>query len=66
MLRKQSAGFEGSELRRILVRACAVRTFRDDGSAWWRLLSRMDVYIEHRTRRAAAATGSQDAADPPR
>lgn len=66
VLRKHLGGFEDDELRRILVRAGAVRTFRDDGSEWWRLLSRMDEYIEHKTRRADAAARAQDAADPPR
>ena len=53
VLRKHLGGYEDDELRRILVRAGAVRTFRDDGSEWWRLLSRMDEYIEHKagTRR---------------
>ncbi|KPN20111.1 hypothetical protein AO715_09390 [Xanthomonas sp. Mitacek01] len=55
VLRKHLGGFEDDELRRILVRAGAVRTFRDDGSEWWRLLSRMDEYIEQKTRRADAA-----------
>ncbi|TDK32854.1 hypothetical protein [Luteimonas terrae] len=55
VLRKHLGGFEDDELRRILVRAGAVRTFRDDGSEWWRLLSRMDEYIEQKTRRAEAA-----------
>lgn len=48
VLRKHLGGFDDDELRRILVRAGAVRTFRDDGSEWWRLLSRMDEYIEHK------------------
>ena len=39
-------GFDEDELRKILVRAGAIRTFREDGSEWWRLLSRMDEYIE--------------------
>ncbi len=55
VLRKHLGGFEDDELRRILVRAGAVRTFRDDGSEWWRLLSRMDEYIEQKTRSADAA-----------
>lgn len=41
-------GFSEEELRKILVRAGAIRVFRDDGSEWWRLLSRMDGYIEKR------------------
>ncbi|VXB70223.1 conserved hypothetical protein [Luteimonas sp. 9C] len=55
VLRKHLGGFEDDELRRILVRAGAVRTYRDDGGEWWRLLSRMDEYIELKTRRADGA-----------
>lgn len=44
-LKKHLGGFEDDELRKILVRAGAIRTYRDDGSEWWRLLSRMDEYI---------------------
>ncbi|NML43742.1 hypothetical protein HHL11_08275 [Ramlibacter sp. G-1-2-2] len=47
-LRKHLGGFEDDELRKILVRAGAIRVFRDDGSEWWRLLSRMDEYIERK------------------
>lgn len=56
VLRKHLGGFEDDELRRILVRAGGVRTYRDDGSEWWRLLSRMDEYIGQKARRADAAT----------
>lgn len=49
-LRKHLGGFSDDELRKILVRAGAVRTYRDDGTEWWRLLSRMDEYIEKRSR----------------
>jgi len=45
-LQKHLGGFEDDELRKILVRAGAIRTIRDDGSEWWRLLSRMDEFIE--------------------
>lgn len=45
-LKNYLGGFEDDELRKILVRAGAIRTFRDDGTEWWRLLSRMDEYIE--------------------
>lgn len=48
-LQKHLGGFEPDELRKILVRAGAIRVFRDDGSEWWRLLSRMDEYIERKT-----------------
>ncbi len=45
-LKKHLGGFDDDELRKILVRAGAIRTFRDDNSEWWRLLSRMDEFIE--------------------
>ena len=47
-LKQHLGGFEDDELRKILVRAGAMRTYRDDGSEWWRLLSRMDEYIERK------------------
>lgn len=47
-LKNYLGGFEDDELRKILVRAGAIRTFRDDGSEWWRLLSRMDEYIDRK------------------
>jgi hypothetical protein len=40
VLRKHLGGFEDDDLRKILVRAGAIRTFREDESEWWRLLSR--------------------------
>lgn len=49
VLQKHLGGFEDDELRKILVRAGAIRTYRDDGSEWWRLLSRMDEYIENKS-----------------
>ena len=48
-LRKNIGGFEDDELRKILVRAGAIRIIKKDGSEWWRLLSRMDEYIESKT-----------------
>ena len=45
-LKKHLGGFEDDELRKILVRAGAIRVFRDDDSEWWRLLARMDEFIE--------------------
>lgn len=45
VLQKHLGGFEEDELRKILVRAGAIRVYRDDDSEWWRLLSRMDEYI---------------------
>jgi len=47
-LRRHLGGFEDDELRKILVRAGAMRVYRDDGSEWWRLLSRMDEFIERK------------------
>ena len=47
-LRMHLGGFDDDELRRILVRAGAMRVYRDDGSEWWRLLSRMDEFIERK------------------
>lgn len=49
MLKKNLGGFTEDDLRKILVRAGAIRTFRDDGTEWWRLLSRMDEYIEKKS-----------------
>ena len=45
-LRSHLGGFGDDELRKILVRAGAIRVYRDDGSEWWRLASRMDEFIE--------------------
>jgi hypothetical protein len=51
VLEKHLGGFEENELRKILVRAGAVRVYRDDGSEWWYLLSRSKERIEKRERR---------------
>jgi hypothetical protein len=47
-LRQHLGGFEDDELRKILVRAGAMRIYREDGSEWWRLLSRMEEFIERK------------------
>jgi len=47
-LRSHLGGFGDDELRKILVRAGAMRVYREDGSEWWRLLSRMDEFIERK------------------
>lgn len=47
-LKNHLGGFNDDELRKILVRAGAIRIFREDGSEWWRLLSRMDEFIERK------------------
>lgn len=49
-LKKHLGGFEDDELRKILVRAGAIRVYREDGSEWWRLLSRMDEFIESKKK----------------
>lgn len=50
-LRKHLGGFDDDELRKILVRAGAIRTYRkEDDSEWWRLLSRMDEYIDSKKK----------------
>jgi hypothetical protein len=45
-LKRHLGGFEDDELRKILVRAGAMRVFREDGGEWWRLVSRQDEFIE--------------------
>ena len=47
-LKERLGGFDDDELRKILVRAGAIRFFRDgqEPEEWWRLLSRMDEFIE--------------------
>jgi hypothetical protein len=45
-LRNHLGGFEDDELRKILVRAGAIRIVREDGTEWWRLVSRMEEFIE--------------------
>ncbi|HEY8358910.1 MAG TPA: hypothetical protein VIL30_15750 [Ramlibacter sp.] len=52
-LRNALGGFTDDELRKILVRAGAIRTYRADGSEWWRLLSRMDEFIERKEQERA-------------
>jgi hypothetical protein len=47
-LQNHLGGFGDDELRKILVRAGAIRIYREDGSEWWRLLSRMEEFIERR------------------
>jgi hypothetical protein len=46
VLYKHLGGFEEDELRKILVRAGAVREFHSDGTEWWYLLSREAERIE--------------------
>lgn len=46
VLKKHLGGFSDDELRKILVRAGAIRVFKEDGTEWWRLLDRMEEYVE--------------------
>jgi hypothetical protein len=47
-LKNHLGGFGDDELRKILVRAGAIRVYREDGTEWWRLMSRMDEFIERK------------------
>jgi lipopolysaccharide export system protein LptC len=47
-LQRALGGFSDDELRKILVRAGAIRVYRQDGSEWWRLRSRMEEFIERK------------------
>ena len=49
-IQKQVGGFTDDELRKILVRSGAIRNYREDGSEWWKLLSRMDEYIAQKKK----------------
>jgi hypothetical protein len=57
-LEKRLGGYSGDDLRRLLVRAGAVRLQRKDGSEWWRLLSRNDEAIARREMSATLGTES--------
>ena len=47
VLVKHLGGFEEDELRKILVRAGAVREYHNDGTEWWYLLSREAERIDN-------------------
>lgn len=51
-LKQHLGGFDDNELRRILVRAGAIRVFRDgdENDEWWRLLSRQEEYFERKKK----------------
>jgi len=59
VLKKHLGGFSDDELRKILVRAGAIRIFKEDGTEWWRLLDRMDEYIGRKTRPGMAQPAEQ-------
>jgi len=58
-LQKRLGGFEPDELRKILVRAGAVRYIRDNGTEWWRLLKRM-AEVADRNRKQDLGLGNED------
>lgn len=58
-LEKRLGGYMGDDLRRVLVRAGAIRLIRADGSEWWRLLSRNDEAIARREMSATLAAQSE-------
>jgi len=61
ILKKRVGGFEEDELRKILVRAGAVRYIRDDGSEWWRLLSRnSEVGERAKAQETDVGSGNED------
>jgi hypothetical protein len=59
LLSKRLGGFEENELRKILVRAGAVRYIRPDGSEWWRLLSR-SAEAYNKTKKESLGAGNED------
>lgn len=59
LLSKRLGGFEGNDLRKILVRAGAVRYIRPDGSEWWRLLSR-PAKANSKIKSEALGVGNED------
>ena len=61
LLKKRLGGFEDDELRKILVRAGAVRYIREDGSEFWRLLSRIEEAAEKRkAKESNLGKGNED------
>lgn len=56
-LEERLGGYAGDDLRRVLVRAGAIRLTRPDGSEWWRLLSRNDEAIARRHMSATLQPG---------
>lgn len=59
-LERRLGGYSGDDLRRLLVRAGAIRLRRKDGSEWWRLLSRNDEAIARREMSATLGEESQE------
>ena len=63
LLRERLGGLDDDELRRILVRAGAIRYIRRDGSEFWRLLSREGEAIARAKARREAIESSEDDVD---
>ncbi|AWV06907.1 hypothetical protein [Marilutibacter maris] len=60
LLSERLGGFEEDELRRILVRAGAIRYIRKDGSEFWRLLSREPEAIARARARSESSEPFDD------
>ena len=59
-LSKRLGGFGGDELRKILVRASAVRYVRDDGKEFWRLLTRCEEAYAKRQQKENLGSENDD------
>lgn len=60
LLSKRLGGFEDNELRRILVRAGAIRYIRNDGTEFWRLLSREPEAIAKARAKSEPVQSAED------
>jgi hypothetical protein len=60
LLRERLGGFEDDELRRILVRAGAIRYTRSNGDEYWRLLSREPEAIAHAKEKGERTESAED------
>ncbi|WP_426701489.1 hypothetical protein ACPPVV_00285 [Rhodanobacter sp. Col0626] len=60
LLSKRLGGFEENELRKILVRAGAIRYSRKDGTEFWRLLSREPEAIAKARAKSESSDSSED------
>jgi hypothetical protein len=60
LLSKRLGGFEENELRKILVRAGAIRYIRKDGSEFWRLLSREPEAIAKARAKSKQVDSTED------
>lgn len=60
LLRERLGGFEDDELRRILVRAGAIRYTRGNGDEYWRLLSREPEAIARAKEKGERTESAED------